>query len=331
MNYRVPDRMKIEHIEADEAGFPARIRVSDEGDSVEIVPGAGMGIVSLVFQGQEHLAMPLPLNEFMRSPHTGGIPFLYPWANRLRSDQYSFEEERVDLSGIEGLKRDDAGHPMHGVILRFNKWVINSYMDGDKAVVEGVVDWGSHPELMRAFPFPHRLTIQWSVQKVNTECVITSMMKVETSGEDVPIVAGWHPYFSPPVSDRAQLVLKGPDMAEIALDDLGLPLLTEHSVEVGAAKSLNGPLGTRTFDDLFEAPLSGFEWVIQGETTEILIMGGAEWGALQLYTPSDGCFVCVEPMVARTAALSDDDHMMIATQEAPVETTYTIAVRQKSI
>jgi len=323
--------MKIEHIESDEAGFPARIRVSDERDSMEVVPGAGMGIVSLVFQGEEHLAMPLPLNEFMSSPHTGGIPFLYPWANRLRTDCYSFEEEHVDLSGLKGLKRDDAGHPMHGVILRFDKWVVDSYMEGDTAIVQGVVDWGSHPELMDAFPFPHRLTVRWSYETIKDACVITSTMKVETSGGDVPIVAGWHPYFSPPVSERADLVLKGPDMAPITLDDLGLPILEEHAVKVGAPKSLNGPLGARTFDDLFEAPLSGFEWIIQGDTTEISIVGGAEWGAIQVYTPHDGCFVCVEPMVARTAALSDDDHMMIATREAPVEATYIVSVRQKSI
>ena len=83
MIYRVPDRMKIEHIEANEAGYPERIRVSDGSDSIEIVPGAGMSVVSLIFQGAEHLAMPLPLNEFMRSPHTGGIPLLYPWANLI--------------------------------------------------------------------------------------------------------------------------------------------------------------------------------------------------------------------------------------------------------
>ena len=323
--------MKIEHIQADEAGFPARIRVFDERDSIEVVPSAGMGIVSLVFQGEEHLAMPLPLNEFMGSPHTGGIPFLYPWANRLRTDCYSFEEQHVDLSNIKDLKRDDRGRPMHGVILRFDKWVINSYTEGDKVIIEGVVDWEIHPELMDAFPFPHLLTVRWSFEKVNDACVITSTMKVETSGSDVPIVAGWHPYLSPPVSERAHLVLRGPDMAPIALDDLGLPIRKEHNVKVGASKSLNGPLGTRTFDDLFEAPLSGFEWIIQGDRTEISITGGAEWGAIQIYTPRDGCFVCVEPMVARTAALSDDDHMIIATQEAPVETTYTVSVRRKSM
>ena len=34
MIYRVPDRMKIEHIEANEAGYPERIRVSDGSDSI---------------------------------------------------------------------------------------------------------------------------------------------------------------------------------------------------------------------------------------------------------------------------------------------------------
>ena len=322
--------MKIEHIEANEAGYPERIRVSDGSDSIEIIPGAGMSVVSLIFQGAEHLAMPLPLNEFMRSPHTGGIPLLYPWANRLRTDQYRFESEEVDLSGIEGLKRDGVGHPMHGLLLRFDEWSVTSRMDGDCAIVEGVVDWGDHPELMNAFPFPHRLTIRWEVEKTNHEFVITSTMKIETAGHDVPVVSGWHPYFSPPVSDRSRLCIQGPDMAEVELDEVGLPLFKEHAVGVSAPESLNGPLETKTFDNLFEAPTSGFDWIVQGDTTEMSIRGGAEWSAIQIYTPSDGCYVCIEPMVARTAALSDDDHMMIATHEAPVEVTYTIAVRQKS-
>ncbi len=321
--------MKIEHIAADEHGFPDRIRVSEGRDCLEIVPSAGMAIVSLIFQGSEHLAMPDPLNEFMRSPRTGGIPLLYPWANRLRTDHYAFEDHTVDLSSVPGIKRDDAGHPMHGVMLRFDKWSLDSHRDGERAVIEGTVDWEDHPDLMAAFPFPHRLTVRWTIESVQQELVLTSSMKIETTDNDVPVVAGWHPYFSPPVSERAKYVIRGPRMAAITLDDGGLPVREEHAVVVGPLESLDGPLEMRTYDDLFEAPVSGFEWVIEGDDTEISIAGGPEWSAIQLYTPSDGRYICVEPMVARTAALSDDDHMMIATPHAPVETTYTVKVRAR--
>jgi len=44
------------------------------------------------------LALPVALAEFVKSQKTGGIPLLYPYANRLRADHFTAAGKAVDLS-----------------------------------------------------------------------------------------------------------------------------------------------------------------------------------------------------------------------------------------
>ena len=95
---------------------------------------------------------------------------------------------------------------------------------------------------------------------------------------------------------------------------------------VGIPESLNGPLDTRVYDDLFAAPEEGFEFTIHGETSSVSISGGQEWHALQVYAKAGGLFVCVEPMAARTAGLSDGAIFDVATPSKPVRASCTVKI-----
>ena len=57
--------MKIERIEATSEGMPERIRLTAGAAVAEVVPSAGMAMVSLTVEGREHLAMPAELTEFI--------------------------------------------------------------------------------------------------------------------------------------------------------------------------------------------------------------------------------------------------------------------------
>ena len=97
--------MQIEHVKASADGLPERYRVSGGGLQAEVVPGAGMCLTSLEIDGRPQIAMPLPLAEFMGTLKTGGVPLLYPWANRLAGDTYAFDGREVDLSEVPDLKQ----------------------------------------------------------------------------------------------------------------------------------------------------------------------------------------------------------------------------------
>ena len=319
--------MGIERIKATSDGLPERIRLS-AGDAVaEVVPSAGMAMVSLQVDGREHLAMPAPLEEFMKSPHTGGIPLLYPWANRLRGETYSFDNKMVDLSNITDLKRDENALPMHGLLLRYDGWTILEDSEDEKVMVSGLIDWDSHDEFMRVFPFPHSLTVTWSLGVEDGTVIATSTLLVESKGGEVPVAAGWHPYLAPPVSRRADLLIEGPPLKKIELDDRGLPFLdVSNHLEVGEPESLDGPLGERVYDDLFMAPEGGFEFTIRGDSSSISISADTSWHAIQVYAKSGESFACIEPMVARTAGLSDDAIVEIARPGMPVTASFTVKI-----
>lgn len=308
--------MIVERIPATSEGMPERFRLKDVGMECEVVPSAGFGLVSWRFDGEELLSMPLPLEEFMKEAHTAGIPLLYPWANRLRGDHYSVHGKDVDLSNVQGLKRDANGFPMHGLLLRFASWNLEMLDDG----VAGTIDWAEHPELMAAFPFPHQLRVSW----VMVEGGVCATLEVAASTCDVPLAGGWHPYFAPTVADQRDLTLEGPLMQPIPLDANGLP-----SGPPGEAIDESGPLGDRTFDTLYTAPLKGFAFSVTGDSLKVEVCAGNEWKAMQLYATSTGGFVCVEPMLAPTAALSDGTAGRVKAGET-MRASFTVTARGRS-
>lgn len=322
--------MRIEHIEASPDGLPGRFLVS--GDRVEavVVPGAGMNLVSLKVDGREHLAMPLPLAEFMATERTGGVPLLYPWANRLRGDRYDFEGRTVDLSTLPHLKRDGAGLPMHGLLLRHAGWTLETRVSGATATVEGVIDWTADEALMQAFPFPHRLRVAWTIGEDAEGVHATSTLVVEPEDEPVPVAAGWHPYLAPPAANRDELAIAGPELRRIPLDPRGLPELDDAGrLEDGPVESLDGPLADRTWDTLFQAPSGGFRFTVAGAHTSITIDGGEAWRSLQVYAPAGSMFACVEPMFAPTASLSTGSGCLVAQPHHSLRGSFTLSVRDR--
>ena len=56
--------------------------------------------------------------------HTGGLPLLHPWANRLARRRYVAAGVAVDLRGLD-LPTDDNGLPMHGTMVGRPGWEVD--------------------------------------------------------------------------------------------------------------------------------------------------------------------------------------------------------------
>ena len=281
-------------------------------------------IVSLVVADRELLRLPLPLGDFMVKPKTGGVPLLHPWANRLRGDRYGFQGTEVDLGSIEGLKRDGQGLPMHGLLLRFEDWQVSSGDTAGEAWVEGVVDWADHPALMKAFPFPHRLRIRWTVRSRPSGVEATCLHAIDAGGVDVPAASGWHPYLAPGGS-RESLRLETPRVRPVSLDASGLPRRdAAGDLVVEDETDLSGTLADRCFDDLFGT--SGEGWtagVVGGDGARIELIADPHWRWMQVYAPEGSDFACIEPMLAPTAGLSDGD-VLVVPAGTSLEASFTI-------
>src|SRR5690606_30013613 len=126
------------------------------------LPEMGMLGVSLLHRGREFLSLRGGLGGFMAG-HTTGLPLLHPWANRLSALRYVVERTTVDLEDL-GLHDDGRGHPIHGTMIGDRPWSIVWTDAGPAAAsLRARFDYGDHPDLLAAFPFPHDLIMEVTV------------------------------------------------------------------------------------------------------------------------------------------------------------------------
>lgn len=314
-------------------GLPERWTASGDRVTAMVVPSAGMNLVSLCIDGEDRLVLPVPLSEFMLQPRTGGVPLLHPWANRLRGDRYEAVGRRVDLSGIPDLKRDGHDLPMHGLLLRATDWVVetvDSIEDGS-AVIEGSIDWKENRQGFEAFPFPHRVAVRWTLKESGgADASARCDLVIEPRGTAVPVGSGWHPYLRPLAGvDRGDLELRLPPVRRVRLDQEGLPLIdAAGSPRLEGPLDLNGVMGDRVMDDLYRAPDGGWSGAVIAGGRRVEIETDDSWPWLQVYAPTGSDFICIEPMLAPTAALSDG-HAVLVEPGAPLEASFTIRILEE--
>lgn len=261
------------------------------------VPEAGMICCSLRHRGEELLGQRAGLRRYVESRSTMGIPFLHPWANRLGADRFEVAGQEVDLT-LEDLplKRDGNGLAMHGLLSAAPGWKVERHAEiGDGGVLVAGFDFGAYPHLLDAFPFPHRVRIEATLEKAT----LTIATTVGVSGEKaVPISFGFHPYLRLPGVPRADWVLAAPVRERLALDERGLPTGEREAVEIATE-----PLGARTYDDAFFAPAEAEPFALEGGGRRLELRLGEGYPFTQIYAPSDTDAVAVEPMTAPTNAL----------------------------
>ena len=261
------------------------------------LPGLGLLGTSLRHRGEELLALPGGVAGY-RGGNVTGLPLLAPWANRLPGWRYRAAGTEVDLDGLD-LRTDPSGLPIHGTLTAHGGWRLERLAAEDgSAVLQASLDYGAFPELLAAFPFPHRLTVTATVREA-TLAVATTL---EATGErPVPVAFGWHPYLRLPGAPRAAWRLLLPDRVHLDLDDHGLP--TGKTADEPAEAD---PVGDRTYDDLYplgQGPAAR-RLGLEAAGRRLLVGYGQGYGHAQVFAPPGADFVCLEPMTGPTAALA---------------------------
>jgi len=310
------------------------IRCTKSQSQLVVHTDAGCVATSWQVRGQEMLALPVALAEFVKSQKTGGIPLLYPYANRLRADHFTAAGKAVDLSHDAKLKRDANGFPMHGLLIRWPDWIVTQSAPDE---LQASIVWGDHAQLFAAYPFAHTLRVRWKLGHVKNEntnqlanqiagqganqiadqgkypranpsadqSALASTLTVTTiieadKAEDVPVSFGWHPYLV--MHDRANAQLQLPARRAVALAQNGLPISDKNSAPwmPTCTQSALAPL-----DDLFQLDTRGAiaEILEPHRRIEMKFLNG--YSFMQIYSPAGANFVCFEPMTASISALCD--------------------------
>jgi len=262
------------------------------------LPRRGMLGASFRHRGEELLRRLENLEAAAAKGSTAGIPLLYPWANRLASSRYRVAGRDVTFDPSSPLLHcDEHGLSIHGVKWALLAWdVIAAKRDRLTARLE----W-TRPELLAVFPFRHKVEM--------TATLRPDSLTIETAviaDDPVPVSFGFHPYFGIPCRPRAEWRLELPAMRKLVLDDRGIPTGKEERfdrVDTSLCE-LNLDAGFIVLDQRPKFSLSGVDRRITLEFLE-------NYRYAQVFAPKGKDFVALEPMTARTSALTSGQGLRV--------------------
>ncbi len=280
------------------------------------VPGAGMIGTSLRQGGDELLAQRATLDAYVRDAKTFGIPLLHPWANRLDGPRYFVPGKDVELDLSSPLIHlDGSGLPIHGLCAACPYWKV---VERDDASLRARLDYYAHENLLAGFPFPHTLEIELALDPDALHHTTTLTPSV---GEPVPVSFGYHPYLTLPGVAREDFHVTFPVCRHAILDDRGIPTGDDEPADIPP-----GPLGERTYDDMFTELEEPTEFAVEGGGRRIALRFDTGYPVAQVWAPPTKNFICFEPMTAPTNALVSHDRLWLAQPDDTYEARFTILI-----
>jgi galactose mutarotase-like enzyme len=280
-------------------GFDALRLESPEGVAATFVPGAGMVCCSLMHDGAELLETRGGVAQYVARRSTMGIPFLYPWGNRLGALSYDVGGEGVVLdpaTQVPPLRLDPNGLPIHGALAADARWqVTDTHAEDSSALFVARHEYSEHPDLVAVFPFPH-VVEQLVMLAGSTVSIATRVTPV--GDMPVPIAFGWHPYFVLPGVDASEWEIDFPLEEKLLTDEKMIP-----TGELVVDPVLPGPIGDRVFDDGYIGVDDGTVFSVSGGGRRLMLSFNAGYPVAVVWRPEGGQFICVEPMTAQTNAL----------------------------
>jgi aldose 1-epimerase len=272
------------------------------------VPNAGMIGTSLSDGGVELLGQRRGLQAYVSTQKTMGIPILYPWANRLSSNGYGVDGAVVTLTpGTGGVRTDQHGVPIHGTLAAYPGWNVTTQLESQ---LTAELDYAARPGLLATFPFPHLLTLDITLAD-RTLTVRTTV--TATTGSQVPMCFGFHPYLTIPDVPRSEWQIETPAMRFRPVNAWGIP-----TDETEAREETTELLGDKLIDDGFDEVPPGSVFAVSGGGRRIEVSFDEGFTAAQVFAPGDDDVVCFEPMAAPTDALRRGGYRKVNAGESAV-------------
>jgi aldose 1-epimerase len=275
------------------------VRLSDGRNGVEslIAPSLGNRAYALNVQGANILHMPARNISELRE--LSGIPFLAPWANRIPGGGFHSNGNWYAFNESLGVLRIHNDHiAIHGMLTSSNLWQVTDVgADSNSAWVTSRLEFWRYPSLMANWPFAHEYEMTYRLSAGELE---TSVAVKNLSCDPMPVVIGFHPYFTIPGVPRAECVAHIPARSSVVVD--------QRLCATGELRP-NGlpdptPLSARVLDDgftdLVHEPTGESTFWLEGGGKRVEVSFGPKWQVGIVYAPPGHEFICFEPMAAVT-------------------------------
>ncbi len=225
---------------------------------------------------------------------------LFPWGNRIKNGQYTFEGTAYQLP-INEVPRQNA---LHGFVYYAPFQVITAEATANEAILTlGYTYKGGY----FGYPFPFQLSIQHTLSAQG----LTLTYTIENTGEsNMPVSLGWHPYFSIEGESKSDWTIAFPSTHQYLLDEQMCPI---DRFEQNYATGVD--LATVSLDAVFAVTQQPtVEAVLSSKKQDIAIHLWQEAASEQfnytiVYTPDSGQCVAIEPMTAPTNAFNSTESL----------------------
>lgn len=257
---------------------------------VTIHPDIGNFISQITYREKEILFSPYFSEHLQSGPKMEGIPFLFPFANRLEKWAVPVGEELFPLPTNTPILKDKANLPMHGFLYHRKGWEVEFVRNSElNSAYEAT--YNSKEEDKKIFPFPFELKMELELEENSLTFItlITNTGKVE-----MPLSVGFHPYFWVPIELKPQAVISTNALKVSIANDKLLPTgksdLTTRIVGNGRADE---HFLDHSFFDFKEKPMASI--TLPDRRIKIILEQG--YDHIQIFNPKDRDFICLEPML----------------------------------
>lgn len=276
-------------------GESFRLTDDSAGTSLLLTPARGNNVTSLrVAELADDGELLLPR----------GIPILFPFPNRVPGGRYRYggRDLRLDLN-----ERGRPNH-IHGLVRNLPWSVVDASADADGAWQRSTIALQDHPNVLRQYPFPCRLTVTTRLR----DGVLVHEAEVENLGSSrLPMGYGIHPWFR--ASRGAARARTQVRIGSRSTWELREQIPTGRIVEAppGSARDLRDwrALGGEEYDDVFGTPQRRADgWsearVRYPSGLEIAVEASPAFREWVLFAPLEQDTVCLEPYTGVTNAVN---------------------------
>jgi aldose 1-epimerase len=279
------------------------VRLADAAHDVEvfIAPSLGNRAYAMNVRGANILHMPASNISELRE--LSGIPFLAPWANRIPGGGFRANGNWYAFNESLGVLRIHNNHvAIHGMLTSSNLWqVIDAGADSSGAWVTSRLEFWRYPALMANWPFAHEYEMKYGL--AGGELEISIAVK-NLSREPMPVVVGFHPFFTIPGVARAECIAHIPARQAVAVDELLCATGELRPNFLTDPTPLAGLVLDDGFTDLIRETDGQSAFWLEGGGRRIEVAFGPKWQVGIVYAPSGHEFVCFEPMAAITNGIN---------------------------
>jgi len=282
------------------------VRLADAAHKtdVSIAPSFENMAYEMKVNGKDILFLPAAnIAELKAKPALAGVPFLWPWANRIDQDAYWANGKKYLLNPELANLRYDGNHkPIHGLLAFSPLWQVTKLeADAKSARVTSRLEFARHPELMAQFPFAHavEMTYRLAGGTLEVETVLHNQ-----SAQAMPVALGYHPYFRLHDAPRDQWKVHLAARDQYVLSNLLIPTGEVRTHSFTDPQPLAGAQLDTVFGGLVRESDGRAHFSVAGNREKISVVYGPKYTVAVVYAPPGRNFICFEPMAAITNAFN---------------------------